>query len=225
MIQPTTCPLDCPDACGALAEVDDQGRFVRLRGNPDHPWSKGQLCGKTSIAHELVNAPERLRHPLVRRGGELRRASWDEALDRIAEGLEGLAGEEILALNYAGNMGLVARGFPMRVMHALGATQTDGGLCDTTANAAYEAIMGHVIGPDLELASEADLLVIWGCDARRTTQHLMPRAREVLRRGGRVVAIDIYETDTLRQLEKWGGEISRLIGNNSPDKCFVFDFC
>ena len=46
---PTTCPLDCADACGVLVESDADGRFVRLRGNPEHSWSQGVLCGKTQL--------------------------------------------------------------------------------------------------------------------------------------------------------------------------------
>lgn len=202
---PSTCPLDCPDACGILAEVDEEERLVGLRGNPRHSWSRGHLCSKTAIAHELVQAPNRLSVPLVRRGGELAVASWDEALDRVAEGLEGLAGEDLLALAYAGNMGQVARGFPMRVMNHLGAARTDGGLCDSAAEAGYRAIYGDIVGPDPEDADQADVLIVWGCDARRTHQHVMPRMREVLRRGGEVLVIDIYETDTMRQVRSWGG--------------------
>ena len=119
---------------------------------------------------------------MICQDGELQPASWDEALDHIAAGLEGLRGEEIWPSATQATWGR-SRAAPMRVMHQLGANTADGGICDNTANAAYEAIFGRVIGPDLETASAADVL-LWGCDARRTHQHLM-RAREVLRRGGR----------------------------------------
>ena len=46
---PTTCPLDCPDACGVLVEAAPDGSFARLRGNPAHTWSRGHLCGKTML--------------------------------------------------------------------------------------------------------------------------------------------------------------------------------
>ncbi len=48
----STCQLDCPDACGMLVEVDeDSGRVVALRGNPEHPFTAGALCGK--VAHSV----------------------------------------------------------------------------------------------------------------------------------------------------------------------------
>jgi len=59
-LHPSTCPLDCPDACGVLLETDEQGRFTGLRGNPDHSWSEGHLCGKTAIYHEVALGANRL---------------------------------------------------------------------------------------------------------------------------------------------------------------------
>jgi len=173
------CPLDCPDACGVLVERDPEGRLARLRGNPAHPWSRGSLCGKTAIFHEVVHAPNRVRQPLVRRGpkgaGAFEPVGWDEALDIIARRIDGVPGEELLAAWYGGTMGQVQRAFPLRLMHKLGATFIDGTICDATAGAGYRAVLGHVVGPHLgaELP-QADLVVLWGCDAARTNQHLLP---------------------------------------------------
>jgi anaerobic selenocysteine-containing dehydrogenase len=202
---PTTCPLDCPDACGIVVTSGDEGRFVSLRGNPEHGYNHGALCGKTAIYGDLVQSPDRLTTPLVRDGGELRVASWDEALARIVARVKSLPGERILAASYAGSMGLVARRFPERVMHALGAVLTDGGLCDNSATAGYETVFGRVFGVDIETADEADLVVLWGCDMKRTVQHLQPAVQRLCKRGVPVVAIDVYRTDTIRALESWGG--------------------
>ncbi len=203
---PSTCPLDCPDACGVIIETDDEGRFLRLAGNPQHSWSRGSLCGKTAIYHEMLQGGGRLSRPLLRgAGGEFEEVSWDRALDVIAERFSSVSGEELLALSYGGNMGLVGRRFPMRVMNALGATETDGGLCDTPSTAGFQTVLGNVVGPDLEQVEQADLLLLWGSDARRTMQHLMPRLRRLCQRGVPVVVIDIYRTDTVRAIERWGG--------------------
>lgn len=131
-------------------------------------------------------------------------ASWQEALDLCAARFDGL-GPDLLALHYAGHMGLVNRKFPMRILGPLGVTETDGTICDTTSTVGYEVVLGHVVGPDLEQVHEADLLVLWGCDARRTIQHLMPRVRELCERGVGVVVIDVYRTDTIKTIEGWGG--------------------
>lgn len=201
----TTCPLDCPDACGVLVDVDERGEFLGLRGDPLHPWSKGVLCGKTALYGEVVHAPNRLLHPLIRRGGELVRASWDEALDLITEKVAPLAIGETLALSYGGSMGLVQRKFPNRVMNALGATHHDGGICDATGDAGYQSVLGRVLGPDLDDVERADLLVLWGTDIARTVQHLQPRVKRLQERGVPVVVIDVWRTDTVRDVERRGG--------------------
>src|SRR5512134_2697368 len=80
----TTCNRDCPDACGIVATVE-HGRVVRIQGDPDHPVTRGFLCYRTSRFLERQYHPDRLTTPLVRRGGTLRPASWDDALDLVAE--------------------------------------------------------------------------------------------------------------------------------------------
>ena len=202
---PTTCPLDCGDACGVLVESDSAGRFVSLGGNRAHGYSRGTLCTKTSWYGEVLTSPERLTTPLVRDGaGELVPASWDEAVQRIARRVSRTSGERILAAWYGGSMGLVARKFPLRAMHALGATRVDGGLCDNTASAGWEAVLGPLIGADLETADRSDLVLLWGCDMTRTLQHLQPALQRLVKRGVPVLAIDVYRTDTIRAIERWG---------------------
>jgi anaerobic selenocysteine-containing dehydrogenase len=209
-IRATTCPLDCPDACGVLVEADDRGRFVRLRGNPAHSASRGTLCGKTMLYGELVSSPDRLLRPLVREGGKkgarLVETTWERAIDRIAERVAGLRGEDVLALPYGGTMGMVQRRFPLRMMNALGATLHDGGLCDSTSTAGFECVLGRCLGPDIETIEDTDFLLVWGCDFARTAQHLQPAIQRLCRRGVPVVAIDIYRTDAIQALERWGGK-------------------
>jgi anaerobic selenocysteine-containing dehydrogenase len=207
---PATCPLDCPDACGVQVESDDRGRLLALKGHPDHGWSRGTLCGKTALYGEMVESPARLTSPLVRRGGKkgapLEPASWDDAIARIAERVGPLPGERILAASYAGSMGIVARKFPLRAMHALGAALVDGGLCDNTATAGYEMVLGRPIGADLEELGDVDLAVLWGCDMVRTVQHLQPAIQGLAKRGVPVRVIDVYRSDTVNAVERWGGK-------------------
>lgn len=53
------CGHDCPDLCSLLVQVAE-GRVVRVRGDPDHPFTAGFACAKTNRDAELVNSPERL---------------------------------------------------------------------------------------------------------------------------------------------------------------------
>lgn len=64
-----TCPHDCPDTCSMLVTVKD-GKAISLKGNPDHPITKGFLCGKVSRYIERTYHPTRLLHPLKRIGAK-----------------------------------------------------------------------------------------------------------------------------------------------------------
>ncbi|MEM9378646.1 MAG: molybdopterin-dependent oxidoreductase [Planctomycetota bacterium] len=204
----TACPLDCPDTCGVQVVTGPDGSLQRLRGNPDHAWSQGSLCGKTAIYHEVVHAPGRLAAPLVRSGDGFRETSWEEALGVIARRMDGIDGDDVLSLNYAGNMGLVQRRFPMRLMHSLGARFHDNGVCDATAEAGFQLVNGRSVGPDLDAEAtpdRCDLFVLWGSDAKRTAPHLMSRLKRLAEAGVGVIVLDIYRTETIRKVEEWGG--------------------
>jgi anaerobic selenocysteine-containing dehydrogenase len=85
----TMCPMNChPTLCGMLVEVQDQ-RLVGVRGDPDNPDSRGFLCVRGQASREVFDNPARLLHPLLRdrRDQPFRRATWDEALDRIARAI------------------------------------------------------------------------------------------------------------------------------------------
>src|SRR5271157_1823619 len=95
-IRHSVCALDCPDACSVLVHVDN-GVATRLRGNPDHPVTRGFLCGKVTRYLEREYSPQRLLYPQRRVGakgeGRFERISWDEALDAIALRLKTVAAE------------------------------------------------------------------------------------------------------------------------------------
>ena len=82
----TMCPMNChPTLCGMLADVR-HGRLVGVRGDESNPDSRGFLCVRGQASREVIDNPARLLHPLVRdrRDAAFRRASWDEALERMA---------------------------------------------------------------------------------------------------------------------------------------------
>lgn len=80
----------CHGVCGVHVHVED-GRVVKVTGDPEHPMSRGYICSKGRASPDLLYHPDRLRHPLRRvgkRGGNRwERISWDEALEQTAERL------------------------------------------------------------------------------------------------------------------------------------------
>jgi assimilatory nitrate reductase catalytic subunit len=75
----TTCPY-CGVGCGVIVTVTEEGA-VSIKGDPEHPSNHGRLCSKGSALAETLDLDGRILHPEI--GG--RRASWDEALDLVAE--------------------------------------------------------------------------------------------------------------------------------------------
>src|SRR5258708_25666257 len=92
----SVCALDCPDACSLLVNVED-GRATRLRGDAQHPVTRGFLCGKVAQYLDREYSPARLLYPQKRIGakgeGRFARISWDEALDTIAAKLTAVSAE------------------------------------------------------------------------------------------------------------------------------------
>ena len=81
---PTHCCY-CGVQCWMYLKVDS-GKVVGVEPRYDFPLNQGMLCPKGATAYQTVNHPDRLTHPLIRRGGKdspLERVSWDEALDTI----------------------------------------------------------------------------------------------------------------------------------------------
>jgi anaerobic selenocysteine-containing dehydrogenase len=104
------CPHDCPDACGLVVRVEG-GRAVNLRGDPEHPFTRGFLCQKVARYLERVYHPGRLQYPRKRTGpkgsGRFARVGWDEAIDLIARRFAEIAAsadgpQAILPYSYAG---------------------------------------------------------------------------------------------------------------------------
>ena len=58
--------------------------------SPGHPMSRGSLCIKGWLAGDFVGHPERLTHPLLRRGDRAVKATWDEALGLAAKKLKSI---------------------------------------------------------------------------------------------------------------------------------------
>jgi len=76
----------CHGGCGVLAHIED-GKLVKIEGDPEHPWNQGRLCARCLAMTQYVNHPNRLTRPLKRVGergeGKWQEISWDEAFDLI----------------------------------------------------------------------------------------------------------------------------------------------
>jgi anaerobic selenocysteine-containing dehydrogenase len=198
----STCALDCPDACSLVVTIEN-GRAVKLQGEPSHPVTQGFLCAKVSRYLEREYSPDRLMYPLKRTGakgsGEFERVSWNEALTEIAERLKAVAREHgpesILPYSYAGTMGyLQGSGMDRRFFHRLGASRLDRTICASAGAAGLMEAYGVRLGLDPARFADAKLILVWGANVLSTNVHLWPFLVEARRRGARVYTIDPVRT-------------------------------
>jgi anaerobic selenocysteine-containing dehydrogenase len=199
------CPHDCPDTC-ALHITVENGRAIKVEGDPEHPTTNGVLCTKVARYLERTYSDARVLHPLQRVGrkGErkFRRISWDEALDTIAARYAEIAAsadgpQAIVPYSYAGTMGLLQYGsMDRRFFHKLGASLLDRTICASAGKAGYAATIGASIGIDMEQFENARLILVWGSNPIVSNLHLWSRVQEAKRRGAKLIAIDPYRSQT-----------------------------
>lgn len=87
----------CGCGCGIHLGVTGN-RLVSARGVRESPANEGRLCVKGRFGFEFVNAPDRLKSPLIRRNGALEEATWDEALDLVAQNFSASRGDSFAAI-------------------------------------------------------------------------------------------------------------------------------
>ena len=206
----SVCSLDCPDTCGLLINVDD-GVGTKLRGNPEHPVTRGFLCGKVAQYLEREYSPERLLYPMKRTGpkgsGQFARIGWDEAIgtitSRLTATVDEFGSEAVLPYSYAGTMGMLNNaGMDRRFFHKLGASRLDRTICSSTGGAALVASLGHRFGTEPEQFREAKLIIAWGANIHGTNVHLWPFILEARRRGARLMVIDPVKTRTAKLADR-----------------------
>ncbi|HEU4424149.1 MAG TPA: molybdopterin-dependent oxidoreductase [Pilimelia sp.] len=200
----THCPY-CALQCGMTLRADADGRVEVLAR--DFPTNRGGLCQKGWTAAELLDHPDRLTTPLVRDGGELRPASWDEALARITAGIRAIQaahGRDAVAVFGGGgltNEKAYALGKFARV--ALGTRFIDynGRFCMSSAAAAGGRAFGVDRGLPFPLADigRADTLLLVGANVAETMPPFCRYLTEQRERGGSLVVVDPRVTATARQ--------------------------
>ena len=238
----------CHCNCGVLVHVED-GKAVRVTGDPNHPMNYGYICVKGQAQPKLLYHPDRVKYPLKRTGergeGKWQRISWDNALDEIAARLTGIQekyGAESIAVmtgtgprtgNNVARLFCLIMGTPNRI-------SVDNHICfapSTVAEISTYGVMTTMmeIGPDYR---NADCIMVWG--ANPLASH-PPRGQEIVRakrkRGAKLIVIDPRRTDLAAMADLWLqvrpgtdvalalGMINIIINEELYDKEFVGKWC
>lgn len=208
-----TCPL-CEATCGLAIEVAGD-EVVSIRGDEEDVLSRGFICPKAYGLKGLREDPDRLRTPLVRRDGELRPASWDEAFGEIDHRLPAIAaehGRDAVAA-YVGNPNahnLSSMVYLQVLLRALGTKNVYSASSVDQMPKHFTA--GHMFGhwmtvpvPDVDRTQH---LLILGANplvsngSLLTAPDMRGRLRRLRERGGKLVVIDPRRTRTARAADE-----------------------
>ena len=205
----TMCPMNChPTLCGMLVEVEES-KVVSVRGDPDNPDSRGFLCIRGQAAREVFDNPGRLLHPLVRdrREDPFRRATWDEALERITTALAAhppqatalWPGHGTFTTNYGTrvNAQLFARFANFHGSQFFNPTMICWGL-----GAFGLALTGmQETHTKEDMGEHSRLILLWGANfaSQPNTARFVNAARA---RGARVVAVDVRQTEATAKADE-----------------------
>lgn len=119
-----TCNL-CEAMCGIVVKHDGK-KILSIKGDKDDPFSQGYICPKATALQDLHEDPDRLRHPVERTSDGWKKISWDEALDKVAAGIQSVQkkyGQNAFGV-YLGNPNVHNLGGMLTIKHLLGSIKT-----------------------------------------------------------------------------------------------------
>ncbi|PRS61285.1 oxidoreductase [Bacillus sp. GBSW19] len=205
----SVCSLDCPDQCGLLIHKEN-GKIVKVQGDPDHPVTQGNICNKVRNVTARLYDEKRLTTPLKRVGrkgdGQFAPITWEEAIETIRQKwtklIEEKGPESILPYSFYGNMGnLNAEGMDRRFFYRLGSSQLDRTICQSAGTTGYKYTMGASIGTDPEDTIHTKLFIFWGINAVSTNMHQITLAQKARKQGAKIVVIDVHKNQTGRMAD------------------------
>ncbi|MFZ4504641.1 MAG: molybdopterin-containing oxidoreductase family protein [Methylovulum sp.] len=203
------CPHDCPDTCSMVYEVED-GKLTGVKGNADHPMTRGGLCVKLKDYEQRHYHPDRLLYPMRRIGpkgsNQFERISWDEALNEIVTRWQAIISEHgaqaIVPYSYLGNQGLVhGLNGGDAFFNRLGATVTERTFCGEGSSTAWLLTVGPTAGVDPESFIHSKYIIIWACNSVSTNLHHWHIVKEAQKKGAKVVVIDAYASKTAQEAD------------------------
>ena len=238
------CPHDCPDTCAMIYEVSEN-KLLSVKGNKDHPMTRGTLCVKVKDYEKRHYHPDRLLYPHKRIGkkGEkkFQRIGWDEAVDTIISKWKDIISEHgpeaILPFSYLGNQGLVhGLNGGDSFFNKMGATVCERTFCGEGSCTAWLSTVGPTAGVDPESYIHSKYIVIWACNSVSTNLHHWAIVQDAKKKGAKVVVIDSYKSRTAKQADwhispKPGTDgalaisiINYIINNNLVDEDYVKNY-
>ena len=200
----------CGASCGIIVTTEE-GRIVKVEGDPDYPPTKGYFCVKGRAVTELIYHPDRLTKPLRRVGprgsGEWEEITAAEAVSHIADKLSNVINEhssESIAFHMGAHRNDLIGEFMQRLGKTMGTPNfaTVDNVCSKARLLADKYTFGQKCFPDYNHPSEC--LVVWGRNSLDTGgESRMDIIRQAREHGTKILVIDPRETSISRQAHQW----------------------
>ncbi|MFP4348192.1 MAG: formate dehydrogenase subunit alpha [Desulfococcaceae bacterium] len=235
----TTCTY-----CGVGCQIHlhtKNGKVIKVTGVEDVAPNYGSLCVKGRFGYDFINSPERLTKPLIKENGEFKEASWDEALDRVAQNLGRIqkahGGDSIGVLSSArisNEENYVANKYTRAVLKTNNIDHCTR-LCHSATEAGLTAAFGsgamtNTIG-DIETA---DVILITGSNTTENHPVISSFVKRAVKfKGTRLIVVDPRRIHMTRFAHQWlrpdpgtdvvwiNGLMHVIIKENLHDKEFV----
>lgn len=238
----TVCRL-CSACCPVTVEVAD-GKLLGAERKSFLPREKRLQCPKLQAAPEIVYARDRVLNPLIKKqgasGDDFQEASWDEALDLVAEkfayfkqthGPESVAWLRGMAADWGAQWD-----YANRLMNLFGSPNTigNGSVCHVARDMAHVYTYGAMTLP---LPKTARCIVIWGKNDRNTAPAAAEAIFHARDHGAKLIVIDPVKTPFAKMADIWlqikpghDGQLAmamihEIIENQLYDADFVRDHC
>ena len=203
-VERTICP-HCPVGCQLNLEVNRFDKVVRAVPEISSPANRGQGCFKGKFGLDFVNSKKRLKTPLIRRNGSLEKATWEEALNHVAERLDEFRGDSFAMLSAPDSTNeehYLAQKFARVAMNSNNV--------DYTTNTQPEAVeaLQQVLGvsaatnPTWDLEN-ADCILVFNANITEEHNVLAVPIKRAVKEGTKLIVIDPREVELTRYADLW----------------------
>ncbi|MGC1402251.1 MAG: molybdopterin-dependent oxidoreductase, partial [Thermodesulfobacteriota bacterium] len=196
---------NCHGGCGVIATVQD-GKVIKVEGDPDSPISYGTLCSKGLAITQLAYHPDRVLHPMKKVDGKWERISWDEALNTIAAKFkEVIAAHGPEAIVIGQGTGRDYESHLYRFANMLGTPNvlTAGHMCYVSRVASTLITCGNL--PICDYRGEPSLIVIWACNPQWTNpdEYKGVDFWKAYKKGAKLICIDPRKGFVAKRADLW----------------------
>lgn len=217
----STCRL-CYNSCGVLIDIEDNVP-VAVRGDKAQALSKGYLCARGKSALDILNHPDRLTTPLLKQrkksGSRWQAITWDDALDRIADGLGKIKdtyGPLSVVFARGGSKGM-ADDHLARFANQFGSPNLTGAayICYSPSALASKHTCGFWPWPDLTHPSKT--VVLWGFNPKVTHPSVFRELTIARKKGAQIILIDPAANSSTKHPDFWlrlkpGSDLALALG-------------